>query len=127
MGRVTVEHWDPVTHTYFFGSDQVLEVANEGYDTVISTVTYTLPDNVERLTLNGFGNIDGYGNNLDNELIGGPGANRLEGFAGDDTYVVNHSGDQVIEASAQGNAHRLRQHQRHRQRPRQHDHRKQRC
>jgi serralysin len=116
----TVEHWDPLTQTYFFGSDQVIENAGEGSDMVISTVTYTLPDNVERLTLGGFGSLDGYGNNLDNELIGNPGTNRLEGLAGndrldggtgadamlggtgDDTYVVDDVGDQVIEASAEG-------------------------
>jgi serralysin len=116
----TVEHGDPVTHTYFVGSDQVIENVDEGSDIVISTVTYTLPDNVERLTLDGFGNLDGYGNNLDNELIGNPGMNRLEGLAGndrldggtgadmmlgstgDDTYVVDNVGDQVIEASAEG-------------------------
>ena len=44
-----------MTQTYFFGSDQVIENAGEGSDLVISTVTYTLPDNVERLTLDGVG------------------------------------------------------------------------
>jgi serralysin len=116
----TVEHWDPATHTYYFGSDQVIENAGEGSDLVISTVTYTLPENVERLTLDGFGSLQGTGNSLDNELIGNSATNRLEGLAGndrldggmgadtmvggtgDDTYVVDNVGDQVIEASAQG-------------------------
>jgi serralysin len=116
----TVEHYDPVTQTYFFGSDQVIEHVDEGSDMVTSTVTYTLPDNVERLTLEGFGSLDGYGNNLDNDLIGNPGTNRLEGLAGNDrldggtgadtmlggtgndAYVVDNVGDQVIEASGAG-------------------------
>ena len=75
----TVEHWDPATHTYYFGSDQVIENADEGSDLVISTVTYTLPDNVERLTLDGFGSLEGTGNSRDNELIGNSATNRLCG------------------------------------------------
>ena len=116
----TVEHWDPVTQTYFLGNDQVIENAGEGSDLVISTVTYTLPNNVERLTLDGVVSLDGTGNNLDNELKGNLAANWLEGLAGndlldgwvgadtmvggsgDDTYVVDNVGDEVIEASAQG-------------------------
>jgi serralysin len=116
----TVEHWDPVTQTYLLGNDQVIENAGEGSDLVHSTVTYTLPDNVERLTLEGVVSVDGTGNNLDNELIGNLAANRLKGLAGndlldgkagadtmvggtgDDTYVVDNVGDQVIETSAQG-------------------------
>jgi Ca2+-binding RTX toxin-like protein len=116
----TVEHWDPVTQTYLLGNDRVIENAGEGSDLVHSTVTYTLPDNVERLMLDGVVSLDGYGNNLDNELTGNLAVNRLEGLAGsdvldgragadvmlggtgDDTYVVDNAGDQVIEASAQG-------------------------
>jgi Ca2+-binding RTX toxin-like protein len=114
----TVEHWDPVTQTYLLGNDQVIENAGEGNNLVISTVTYTLPDNVERLTLDLVASINGTGNSLDNELKGNLGANRLEGLAGndlldgkagadtmvggtgDDTYVVDNVGDQVIETSA---------------------------
>jgi serralysin len=116
----TVEHWDPVTQTYYFGGDRVIENSDEGSDMVISTVTYTLPNNVERLTLEGVVSLDGTGNSLGNELIGNLAANRLEGLAGndlldgkagadtmvggsgDDTYVVDNNGDQVIETSAQG-------------------------
>jgi Ca2+-binding RTX toxin-like protein len=116
----TVEHWDSVTQTYYFGGDRVIENSDEGSDMVISTVTYTLPNNVERLTLEGVVSLDGTGNSLDNELIGNLAANRLEGLAGndlldgkagadtmvggtgDDTYVVDNGGDQVIETSGQG-------------------------
>jgi Ca2+-binding RTX toxin-like protein len=116
----TVEHWDPVTQTYLLGNDQVIENAGEGSDLVYSTVTYTLPANVERLTLEGVVSVDGTSNSLDNELIGNLAGNRLEGLAGndrldgkagadtmvggtgDDTYVVDNVGDQVIETSAQG-------------------------
>ena len=44
--------------------DWVYEYANQGTDTVESSVTYTLGDYVEKLILSGSGNINGYGNGL---------------------------------------------------------------
>jgi Ca2+-binding RTX toxin-like protein len=52
-------------------ADMVIEFANEGYDSVNSFITYTLTANVERLNLeNAGGQIDGFGNELDNSLNG---------------------------------------------------------
>ncbi|WP_275519449.1 DUF4347 domain-containing protein [Trichormus sp. NMC-1] len=48
--------------------DIVTEAANAGTDTVFSTVTYTLANNVERLTLQGTSAINGTGNTLNNVL-----------------------------------------------------------
>ena len=64
--------------------DRVIENANEGTDIVLASVTYTLPDNVEDLTLTASGNINGYGNSLDNVLKGSYGNNILDGGAGND-------------------------------------------
>ncbi|MHC2017818.1 calcium-binding protein [Methylobacterium sp. CM6247] len=118
--------------TYIVDSagDTVVEDADEGEDTVRSSVTYTLPDNVENLVLTGTGSIDGTGNSLDNSIVGNGGDNRLDGAggndrltarggddvliggtgddimrggAGDDVYVVDSTGDQVIEAADEGN------------------------
>ena len=51
---------------YRFG-DRVIENANEGTDTVVTTVDYTLASNVENLELAaGAGHINGYGNSLAN-------------------------------------------------------------
>src|SRR6266702_3731125 len=50
--------------------DSVTENANEGIDTVQSSVTYTLGAEVERLTLTGSSGISGTGNALDNILTG---------------------------------------------------------
>ncbi|NBR49936.1 calcium-binding protein, partial [bacterium] len=91
--------------------DVVTENAGEGIDTVQSTVSYTLGDNVENLVLTGEEAIDGTGNTLDNQIIGNAGANTLDGDAGadlliggegDDTYIVENAGDSVVENAAEG-------------------------
>lgn len=93
------------------GDDKVVEDAAAGTDTVTATgmVSYTLPDNVENLTLDG--TTTGVGNALKNVLIGDAGDNVLNGMAeaddmrgglGDDTYYVDNVGDKVTENLAEG-------------------------
>ena len=69
--------------------DVVIELLNQGSDLVSSSVTYTLSDNVEKLTLSKTANIDGFGNALDNVIKGNAGNNYLDGGAGND---VLHGG-----------------------------------
>ncbi len=65
--------------------DAVIEKPNEGSDTVSSTITYTLPINVEKLILTGTTGINGTGNELANVITGNGAANQLNGQAGNDT------------------------------------------
>jgi Ca2+-binding RTX toxin-like protein len=94
-------------------------------DTIVASVSYGLPANVENLTLtgsalNGAGNAlanniagnalanslsGGGGNDTlnglegDDTLDGGPGIDRLVGGAGNDRYLVDSAGDVVVETS----------------------------
>lgn len=108
--------------TYIIDSatDIVSENANEGLDTVQSSITYTLGNEVENLTLTGTAAINATGNALNNTLIGnsavnsltggagddyldgGTGADKLFGGTGNDTYVVDNTSDVVTENINEG-------------------------
>ena len=83
-------------------SDVVTETASNGTDLVSSSVTFTLSTNVENLTLTGGGAINGTGNASDNVITGTTGANTMTGLAGNDTYIVDHASDLVVEAASAG-------------------------
>lgn len=84
--------------TYFVERtvDVVTENANEGTDSVRSTVTLTLGSNVENLMLLGAAAIHGTGNTLNNQLTGNSGANSLSGGAGHDTLQGMAGNDTLI-------------------------------
>jgi Ca2+-binding RTX toxin-like protein len=93
-------------------SDVVLENANEGTDTISSSVSYSLSSNIENLTLIGSSTINATGNGQDNVLTGnsaanildgGIGADTLAGGTGNDTYIVDNTADVVQENAAEGN------------------------
>ncbi|WP_445535174.1 putative Ig domain-containing protein [Acinetobacter sp. G18] len=108
--------------TYIVDStaDVISESVNEGTDTVQSSVTYTLVNNVENLTLTGTTAINGTGNALNNVIIGnsaintltggagddyldgGVGADKLLGGTGNDSYVIDNTGDIVTENTGEG-------------------------
>lgn len=100
--------------------DVVTEKPGEGKDWVNSTVSYSLPANVENLWLVGSLDTSGTGNELDNSLWGnggrnvligvggndyidgGAGADTMLGGAGDDAYWVDSAGDTVTENAGEG-------------------------
>jgi len=113
--------------TYIVDSvnDQVVELANSGNDTVLTTATtYSLVSmtEVENLTYTGAGNFSGTGNDANNAIIGGAGsdalfgnggvdflnggagADNLYGGTGNDIYVVDNTGDIINEFASSGDA-----------------------
>jgi Ca2+-binding RTX toxin-like protein len=96
--------------------DVVREYAGEGSDTVRTDVSYTLTAGSEiewfvpndhlattamNLTGNEFANVM-WGNYGTNVLDGGGGADRMNGWQGNDTYIVDNVGDSLFENFGQG-------------------------
>ncbi|MDO8890909.1 MAG: calcium-binding protein [Sulfurimicrobium sp.] len=73
------------TYVVNVSTDVITENADEGIDSVESSVTHTLAANVENLTLTGTSAINGTGNSLNNILIGNSANNTFTGGAGNDT------------------------------------------
>ncbi|SFI52204.1 Calx-beta domain-containing protein [Albimonas pacifica] len=71
-------------------------VDDGGVDYVISTISWTLGANVERLELRGDGALDGAGNALNNTIKGAGGANILYGGGGSDILYGYDGGDVLI-------------------------------
>jgi Ca2+-binding RTX toxin-like protein len=76
--------------------DIVDEAENDGFDTVQSSVTYTLPSQVEALVLTGVDALGGTGNDLANSMTGNAASNLLRGLKGDDTLRGGGGDDRLI-------------------------------
>lgn len=64
--------------------DVIIELPDEGYDRVDSTISFTLADGLERLSLLGSDHISGTGNGVDNRIDGNAGDNAIAGMGGTD-------------------------------------------
>lgn len=84
------------TYVVNLATDKVTEALNAGYDTVQSSVNYTLGANVEALILTGTSSINGTGNSLDNYLVGNEYTNTLAGNDGNDTLDGGYGNDIMI-------------------------------
>lgn len=78
------------------GIDTVVELADQGADVVHSWVSYSLPDNVENLTLRWDRAIDGTGNGINNRIEGNDSSNTLNGLGGYDLLKGRGGADQLI-------------------------------
>jgi len=111
--------WGDDTYLIDSASDQVVELAGRGNDTVLASTSYSLGQNIENLTLTGTA-VSGSGNDASNVLIGngvnnilqgGGGNDRLDGVGGvdqmyggvgDDIFVVDNINDGAWENPGEG-------------------------
>ena len=97
-------------------SDVVIEGNGRGTDNIRTSVSYVLKAGVSvetlqtqnpgtaivlSLTGNSFANTI-LGNKANNTINGGGGADRMQGFTGNDLYFIDNAGDTVIEAAGGG-------------------------
>ncbi len=80
-------------------TDTVIELTNGGVDTIVTSLTFTLPDHFEHLTLQSTASA-GVGNRADNVITGTGFDNILDGRDGDDTLIGGS-----IRMDEGGNAH----------------------
>ncbi|WP_156629549.1 calcium-binding protein [Methylobacterium sp. Leaf85] len=82
--------------TYYVDNslDKVVEGANGGTDTIITSVTYSLAGlQVENITINGAGNINITGNSLENVIYASPGSNVINSGGGSDAITLSGASD----------------------------------
>lgn len=98
-------------HDLFIVDNELDVVEGNAYDTVQSSVSYTLTENLWRLILTGTANLNGNGNAEDNIMRGNRGNNVLDGKGGvdqmtggtgNDSYYVNRTGDTAVELANEG-------------------------
>jgi Ca2+-binding RTX toxin-like protein len=79
--------------------DIVTEAIDEGTDRVIASISYTLGEHLENLTLTGTEAIDGTGNELNNVIVGNSTGNVLSGLGGNDS-LSGSVGDDTLDGGA---------------------------
>ncbi|KGF71886.1 hypothetical protein DO97_14745 [Neosynechococcus sphagnicola sy1] len=87
---------DDDTYVVDDAGDVIIENANEGIDTVQSSISANLAANVENLTLIGSTATNGNGNTLDNLITGNTAANTLNGSTGNDTLLGLSGNDSLV-------------------------------
>jgi Ca2+-binding RTX toxin-like protein len=101
-GTVSVASLGTLPITYFGTGDadtitisgsKDIVLSGDGYDRIVSAVSYRLGDANEALELTGGSAVNGYGNALANALTGNDAANELHGYAGDDRFYGRGGND----------------------------------
>jgi Ca2+-binding RTX toxin-like protein len=90
--------------TYYVdvAGDVVTELASQGLDTVVSTVSYTLGANVENLIGGAAAGLTLTGNASDNVLTSQGAATTMVGGLGNDLFVIDGTDDIITEVANQG-------------------------
>ena len=96
-------------YTFDDSGDSVIELFDGGLDTVATSISYGLRDNIERLQAadlagttplwlggNGLNNTI-WGNAGDNIIDGGAGADYMLGGSGNDSYTIDNAGDIIVD------------------------------
>ena len=83
-------------------SDTIVEAAGAGIDTVRTTASYTLPANVENLSLEGLRSLTGIGNDVANVITGSINNDMIYGRLGSDTLSGDVGRDRFVFDTAFG-------------------------
>lgn len=102
--RLVGEHGDDTLiggagdDSYYINSvnDVIIEEANQGWDAVFTTTSYTAGANIEGIYLDGYDAINGTGNALDNYIGGNDAANVLDGGDGYDALSGGWGNDTLL-------------------------------
>jgi len=89
------------TYVVGYGNINIIEKPNQGVDTVLALVSYTLPANVENLTLKQPG-LTGTGNSMANRITGSSGSDTINGGGGDDWLFGGAGNDKFVYAAHSG-------------------------
>jgi Ca2+-binding RTX toxin-like protein len=82
------------------GTSDVVEGTTSASSTVDAGFSYTLPTNVNALTLTGTGNLTGTANTGSDTLVSNSGVDTLAGGSGADVFVVNNTADVLTNVNA---------------------------
>ncbi|MCO0638122.1 hypothetical protein M8745_19490, partial [Lutimaribacter sp. EGI FJ00014] len=91
---------DDIYHLYS-ATNRASESPGKGVDTIVTWMSYTLPDNFENLKVTGDGRY-AFGNDADNIIMGKNGTQTLDGGRGDDVLKGGAGADNFIIKAGNG-------------------------